>query len=51
MSEYILIDNLRDLTSLVSNRNCDVEKGTHSVRYKEEDTSVKITGVHDGTNT
>lgn len=32
MSDFSLIDNLRDLTYLVS---CDVDKGAHSVRYRK----------------
>lgn len=33
MSEYSLIDNLRDLTNLLSNKDNDFEKGNLSVRY------------------
>nr|XP_034318344.1 uncharacterized protein LOC117686753 [Crassostrea gigas] len=38
MSDYSLIDNLRDLTNLVSNTDSDKEKGDHSLRYKIGDT-------------
>ncbi|XP_052703772.1 uncharacterized protein LOC128180031 [Crassostrea angulata] len=39
MSDYNLIENLRDLTSLVSNTDIDIEKGDHSVRYRRGDIS------------
>lgn len=39
MSDYSLIDNLRDLSNLLSNKACDLEKGDHSVRYSEGDFS------------
>ncbi|XP_065924427.1 uncharacterized protein [Magallana gigas] len=39
MSDYSLIENLRDLTSLVSNTDIDIEKGDHSVRYRRGDIS------------
>ncbi|XP_052706278.1 uncharacterized protein LOC128181789 [Crassostrea angulata] len=34
MSDYSLIDNLRDLTNLRSNTKCDFEKKDYSVRYR-----------------
>lgn len=34
MSDYSLIDNLRDLTSLVSNKDSDLEWGKYAVRYR-----------------
>ncbi|XP_052681368.1 uncharacterized protein LOC128162234 [Crassostrea angulata] len=34
MSDYSLIDNLRDLSNLVSNTDSDIERGDHSVRYR-----------------
>ncbi|XP_065925876.1 uncharacterized protein [Magallana gigas] len=34
MSDYSLIDNLRDLTNLVSNTDSEKEKGDFSLRYK-----------------
>lgn len=34
MSEYGLIDNLRDLVKLVSNTNNDKEKTSFAARYK-----------------
>lgn len=34
MSDYSLIDNLRDLTNLNSNRDKGIENGGHSVRYR-----------------
>ncbi|XP_052684010.1 uncharacterized protein LOC128164278 [Crassostrea angulata] len=37
MSDYSLIDNLRDLTNLVSNTDSDIERGDHSVRYRRGD--------------
>uniref|UniRef100_A0A8W8MUN2 B box-type domain-containing protein n=1 Tax=Magallana gigas TaxID=29159 RepID=A0A8W8MUN2_MAGGI len=37
MSDYSLIENLRDLRSLVSNTDIDIEKGDHSVRYRKGD--------------
>uniref|UniRef100_K1P1S7 Uncharacterized protein n=1 Tax=Magallana gigas TaxID=29159 RepID=K1P1S7_MAGGI len=39
MSDYSLIDNLRDLTNLVSNTDSDIERGDHSVRYRGGDIS------------
>uniref|UniRef100_A0A8W8MDG1 B box-type domain-containing protein n=1 Tax=Magallana gigas TaxID=29159 RepID=A0A8W8MDG1_MAGGI len=39
MSDYSLIDNLRDLTNLVSNTDSDIERGDHSVRYRRGDIS------------
>nr|XP_034309489.1 uncharacterized protein LOC117683771 [Crassostrea gigas] len=39
MSDYSLIDNLRDLTNLVSNTDIDIERGDHSVRYRRGDIS------------
>ncbi|XP_052683071.1 uncharacterized protein LOC128163495 [Crassostrea angulata] len=39
MSDYSLIDNLRDLTNLVSNTDSDIERGGHSVRYRGGDIS------------
>lgn len=39
MSDYSLIDNLKDLSNLLSNRDCDLEKGDHSVIYRGEDIS------------
>lgn len=37
MSEYSLIDNLRDLTNLLSIKDNDFEKGNLSVRYRKGD--------------
>lgn len=34
MSDFSLIDNLRNLSNLLSNRECDLVEGDHSVRYK-----------------
>lgn len=34
MSDFSLIDNLRNLSNLLSNRDFDLEKGGHSVRYR-----------------
>ncbi|XP_052706609.1 uncharacterized protein LOC128182045 [Crassostrea angulata] len=34
MSDHSLIENLRDLSNLLSNRDCDLDKGDHSVRYR-----------------
>ncbi|XP_065925641.1 uncharacterized protein [Magallana gigas] len=39
MSDHSLIDNLRDLSNLLSNRDCDLEKGDHSVKYRKGDIS------------
>uniref|UniRef100_K1Q441 Uncharacterized protein n=1 Tax=Magallana gigas TaxID=29159 RepID=K1Q441_MAGGI len=39
MSDYSLIENLRDLTNLVSNTDSDIERGDHSVRYRGVDIS------------
>nr|XP_034309487.1 uncharacterized protein LOC105346241 [Crassostrea gigas] len=39
MSDYSLIDNLRDLTNLVSNTDSDIEREDHSVRYRRGDIS------------
>ncbi|XP_065925025.1 E3 ubiquitin-protein ligase TRIM71-like [Magallana gigas] len=37
MSDYSLIENLRDLSNLLLNRDCDLEKGEHSVKYRKGD--------------
>lgn len=39
MSDYILIDNLRDLSNLISNKDRDIKKENHSVRYRRGDIS------------
>lgn len=39
MSDYSWIDNLRDLTRLISYRDYDLENITHSLRYRKEDIS------------
>lgn len=42
MSGYSLIDNLRDLSNLMSDRNSDMEQGNHSVRYRKSDISEEL---------
>lgn len=41
MSDYSLIDNLRDLTNLVSTTDRDIGKGGHSVRYRRGEINEK----------
>uniref|UniRef100_K1R4R3 Uncharacterized protein n=1 Tax=Magallana gigas TaxID=29159 RepID=K1R4R3_MAGGI len=39
MSDYSLIENIRDLSNLLSNKDCDLEKGDYSVRFRRGDIS------------
>lgn len=39
MSDYGLIDNLRDLTNLVFKRDSEIERGDHLVEYRRGDIS------------
>ncbi|XP_052706488.1 uncharacterized protein LOC128181946 [Crassostrea angulata] len=42
ISDYSLIDNLRDLINFVANADNDIEKRGHSVRYRKGDISVGL---------
>lgn len=44
MSDYCLIDNLRDLTNILSTNDSEIDQGNLSMRYKSGDISEDLVG-------
>lgn len=42
MSDFSLIDNIRDMKNLLANKISDIPKGNYSIKYKKGDINEKI---------